>query len=483
MRIYALITIMVLLCSSAFGSTVEIFSVIAKLPKVTQAKIKRGTTEIPVDLTQKSQVQDYDVLLLDEGVYSTLGDITAKYVRVIGKGRGKTFITSNKDSSPIPVNSTEFWDMTIADAHFRLTDVSGLWAVNVEFAGATLVRPAAYNKPTAFAIRSIFSNYTNSDLKTDDINLYTVLKIEDQTPTALLAYEDELDRDNSMILKERLAHKGLVARGANYLYQMKNLKPQYDQAKYGQLIQQAKTAKSKGHLYVSMLFWAEADRLSGHARFDEVLKEITPLNQNISQECGCTVQGQGLAANIKKDIEQDLYTKLPITGLPGKCRILAVHVEKNENIASARRFAQMQLNSDFLTHERIFKDTMLAHSTNPGTFYEAEFEVGASPAKPSKDYTAAADLEMPGLNKTFTQKNGPVAEPLTTAIAKKFASAIKRAKAKIASSDLVAKVDGMIVSALYGSDPARQNEYESLHEQQFGRKASASAATSSVFAY
>ncbi|MES2526557.1 MAG: hypothetical protein V4598_05695 [Bdellovibrionota bacterium] len=474
---------LILFTTSAFANSVDIFSHMAKLPKITQAKIKRGSTEIPVDLTQKSQIKDYDVLILDEGVYSTLGDFTAKYVRVIGKGRGKTFISSTKDSSPIPVNSTEFWDVTIADAQFKITDVSGLWAVNVEFAGATLVRPAAMDKSPAFAIRSIFSNYTNSDLKTDDTNLYTVLKIEDESPAGLLSYEDELDRDNSMILKERLAHKGLVARGANYLYQMKNLKPQYDQAKYSQLTKQAKAAKAKGHLYVSMLSWAEADRLSGHARFDEVLKEIAPLNQNVSQECGCTVEGQGLASNVKKDLEQNLYAKLPITGLPGKCKIQTLLVNKGTTIASARLQAQLDQAASFQARESAFQESMIAHSGNPGTLYEAEFAVGAPAAVPSKEYTVVADVEMPGLKKTFSKENGNVNEPLTTSLANKFAAAIKRAKAKIASSDLVAKVDGLIVSALYGSDPARQNEYESLHEQQFGRKASASAATSSVFAY
>ena len=471
------------LTTSTFANTVEIFSTIAKLPKVTQAKIKRGSTEIPVDLSTKPKIHDYDVILLDEGVYSTLGDFSAKYVRVIGKGRGKTFITSNKDSSPITVNSTEFWDVTIADAQFKITDVSGLWAVNVEFAGATLVRPAALDKSPAFAIRSIFSSFTNSDLKTDDTNLYTVLKIDDQTPAGLLAYEDEIDRDDSSHLKDRLAQKGLVARGANYLYQMKNLKPQYDQAKFSQLAKQAKAAKSKGHLYVAMLSWAEADRLSGHSRFDEVLKEIAPLNQNVSQECGCTVEGQGLATNIKKDLEQNLYTKIPITGLPGKCRIQTLHVNKGTTIENARLQAQLEQATSFQARENAFQASMIAHSGNPGTEYEAEFEVGAPAVTSTKEYIAVADLEMPGLKKTYTKQNGSISEPITTSLSAKFAKAIKAAKAKIASSDLVAKVDGLIVSALYGSDPARQNEYESLHEQQFGRKASASAATSSVFAY
>ena len=474
---------LMLLTTSSFANTVDIFSLMAKLPKVTQAKIKRGSTEIPVDLSQKTQIKDYDVILLDEGVYSTLGDFSAKYVRVIGKGRGKTFINSAKDSSPILVNSTEFWDVTIADAQFKIVDVSGLWAVNVEFAGATLVRPAAQDKSPAFAIRSIFSNFTNSDLRTEDKNLYTVLKIDDQTAASLLAFEDELDRDDSLNLKERLAHKGLVARGANYLYQMKNSKPQYDQAKYSQLTKQAKAAKAKGHLYVSMLFWAEADRLSGHSRFDEVLKEITPLNQNVSQECGCTVEGQGLAANIKKDLEQNLYAKLPITGLPGKCKIQTLHVNKGTTIASARLQAQLDQAATFQARESAFQESMIAHSGNPGTLYEAEFEVGAPALTPSKNYTVVADVEMPGLKKTFSKENGNVSEPITTAISAKFAKAIKAARAKIASSDLVAKVDGLIVSALYGSDPARQNEYESLHEQQFGRKSSAPAAMSSVFAY
>lgn len=486
MRLFILLAF---ICTHSFANSVDIFSHIAKLPKATQAKIKRGTIEIPVDLNSRPEVKDYDVIVLEEGVYSTLGNFTAKYVRVIGKGQGKTIINSIKNSSPITVNSTEFWDVTIADAQFKITDVSGFWALNVEFVGATLVRPAALDKSPAFAIRSLFSNFTNSDLRTDDKSLYTVLKIENQTASSLLAFEDELDRNDSLHLKDRLAQKGLVARGANYLYQMKNLKPKYDQEKYTHLTKQAKAAKAKGHLYVSMISWAEADLLSGHSRFDEVLKEISPLNQSLGQECGCTVEGQGLAATTKKDLEESLYTKLPITGLPGNCRIQTFHVnitpgKKMEALISAARLqSQLDQSAVFQARENAFQESMIAHSGNPGTAYEAEFEVGAPALTASKNHTVVADVEMPGLKKTFAKENGNLIDPITKAISNKFASAIKTAKAKIASSDLVAKVDGLIVSALYGSDPARQNEYESLHEQQFGRKMSSSGAMSSVFAY
>jgi predicted RNA-binding protein (virulence factor B family) len=128
------------------------------------------------------------------------------------------------------------------------------------------------------------------------------------TATKLLAYEDQFDRAENINLKNRIGHKGLFARGLNYLYQKEVLIPQYNQAKYNQLTKNARAAKSNRHYYVSMLYWAEADRLAGHSRFDEVLKEITPLTQNLSQECGCTVEGQGLATNIKSDIEENLFT-------------------------------------------------------------------------------------------------------------------------------------------------------------------------------
>ena len=83
-----IIIALTLLSSTAFAT---VFEDIAKLPKVTTAKIRRGKTEIPVDLSQStnSKIQDYDVLILDEGVYSTLGDFSAKYVRVIGRGRSR----------------------------------------------------------------------------------------------------------------------------------------------------------------------------------------------------------------------------------------------------------------------------------------------------------------------------------------------------------------------------------------------------------
>ena len=470
-----LITLMLLACFSSFATA---FEDMAKLPKLTTAKIKRGTKEIPVDLTQKNQIKDYDVILLDEGVYSTLGNSNAKYVRVIGKGQGKTFISSMAPgSAPILVNSTEFWDVTMADAQFQVVDLSGLWAVNVEFNGAILVRPASLDKPAAFTIRAIMSEVFDSGT--------TVLKVDDETGPGLLAYEDKIDRDDSMVLKDRLAYKGLLARGANYLYQMKNFKPQYDHARYMKLTQQAKAAKAKGHLYVSMLFWAEADRLSGHSRFDEVLKEITPLNQVVNQDCGCTVEGQGLANFIKKDIEKNLYAKIPATGLPGKCKIEALHVNEGATVASARLQAQLDKTSLFKSLEKNFQTTAIAHAS--GKTLDDEFDVGAEamkePVAPPKKYTAVADVNMPGMKKTFTSGKTSLIDSLTKAFNDKFASRIKAATAKLASTDLFTKMEGSLVATLFGSELERQNSYEELHEQQFGRKVSGSSAMSSVMSY
>lgn len=517
MRLCGLFLILSFLCSSAFAQSEKekIFSLMATVPKATKAKILRGKTELTVDLSQegaKSVIKDYDVIILDEGVYSTLGNFTAKYVRVRGQGPRKTFISSiAKDSSPIMVNSTEFWDLTMADVQFKINDLSGLWAVNVEFAGSILVRPATLDKSPAFAIRSVFSDLTNSDLPADDGSLYSHFltkygeeylmplpgdyKELKEKPTAakLLAYEDQFDRADNIHLKNRIGHKGLFARGLNYLYQKEVLIPQYNQAKFNQLTKSARTAKANRHYYVSMLYWAEADRLAGHSRFDEVLKEITPLTQNLSQECGCTVEGQGLATNIKSEIEQNLYTKLPITGLPGPCKIQTLHVnipeggKKAELIAAARLEAQQDQATAFGAREYAFQKSVIAHSGNSKSEPE-EFLMGASAPVAVKDYTVVADVEMSGVKKSYSSDQGTsiaqnIIDPITKIFSDKFASKIKAAKAKIASTDLVAKFDGFIIQALYGSDMAKQNEYESLHEQQFGRKSSSSGAISSVFAY
>lgn len=518
MRLCGLLLILSFLSSSAFADSEKekIFSLMATVPKATIAKIRRGNTELTVDLSQasaKSEIKDYDLIILEEGVYSTLGNFTAKHVRVRGQGPRKTFISSiAKDSSPIFVNSTEFWDLTMADAQFKIIDLNGLWAVNVEFAGSILVRPAALDKSPAFAIRSVFSDLTSSDLPADDGSLYShfLTKYGDEylmplpgdykelkeKPTAakLLAYEDQFDRTDNIHLKNRIGHKGLFARGLNYLYQKEVLIPQYNQAKYNQLTKSARTAKSNRHFYVSMLYWAEADRLAGHSRFDEVLKEITPLTQSLGQECGCTVEGQGLATKIKSEIEENLYTKLPITGLPGRCKIQTLHVnipeggKKADLISAARLQAELDQVAAFRVREDALQKSIIAHSGNSKSAPEEEFLMGASAPVAVKDYTVVADVEMPGVKKSYSSDNGNstnknIIDPITKIFADKFASKIKAAKAKIASTDIVAKFEGFIVQALYGSDQAKQNEYESLHEQQFGRKLSPSGAISSVFAY
>lgn len=518
MRLCGLFLILSFFCSSAMADSEKekIFALMATVPKATKAKIQRGKTELTVDLSQpsaKSEIKDYDVIILEEGVYSTLGDFTAKYVRVRGQGQRKTFISSiAKDSTPILINSTEFWDLTIADTQFKISDLNGLWAVNVEFAGSILVRPATLDKSPAFTIRSVFSDLTNSDLPADEGSLYShfLTKYGEEylmplpgdskdlkdKPTAakLLAYEDQFDSADKIHLKNRIGYKGLFARGLNYLYQKEVLVPQYNVSKYNQLTKTARTAKANRHYYVSMLYWAEADRLSGHSRFDEVLKEITPLTQNLNQECGCTVEGQGLATNIKSEIEDNLYTKLPITALPGRCKIQTLHVnipeggKKAELIAAARIEAQVDQASSFRLRENAFQQSVIAHSGNSKDAGEEEFLMGASAPVAGKDYTVVADVELPGVKKSYSSDNGKsigqnIIDPIAKMFAEKFAPTLKAAKAKITSTDLIAKVDGLIVQALYGADQAKQNAYEDIHEQQFGRKVSTNGAMSSVFAY
>ena len=489
MRLLGLALAVFLLGLSAFAQSEreKVSSLVATLPKMTKARIKRGTRVIPVDLSQltaKSLIKDYDVLELEDGVYSTLGNFTAKYVRVKGHGPRKTIISSiTMDSKPILVNSTELWDLTVADAKFKLVDQSGLWAVNVEFVGPVVVSPAALDKSPSFSVRTALSDLSEAELSTEDAHflsrqgdrillpLPSSLSRENLTLKALLDYEDQFDRSKDLHLKKRIGYKGLFARSMNYLYQKGVLKPSYDHQRFEQLTRQARAAKAKGHLYVAMLDWAEADRLSGHSRFDEVLREITPLTQNVGRECGCTVEGQGLAANLKSEIENKLYTKFPVTGLPGNCKIQLLHV----NIPEGGK-----------------KDTLIAEARMKAMSPEApnddEFAVGAEAPAPAKDFTEVADVEIAGKKKSYTSDKGEstqeeIVDPISQSISEVLASKVKAAAAKMASSDLIAKVDGFIIRTLFGDDEARQDEYEKLHEQQFGRKMSSTGAMSSVFAY
>jgi len=391
--------------------------------------------------------------------------------------------------------------------------LNGLWAVNVVFVGAILVRPAAPDKSPAFAVRSVFSDLTYSDLPTGGDDLYShfltkndeeylmplpanIKELRDHsTGTKLLEYEDQFDRAININLKSRIGYKGLFARGMNYLFQKNMLKPKYNQAKFIQLTRNARAAKSNGHYYVSMLYWAEADRLAGHSRFDEVLKEITPLTQNLSQECGCTVEGQGLARTIKADIEENLYAKVPITAVPGRCKIQTLHVSvpvggnKADLISAARLQSELDQVAAFRMRENTFQRSVIAHAGNSGrTPPEEEFLMGASAPTTEKEYTVVADVVTPEFKKSYTS-DGPVSigtniiDPITKIFVDKFAQKMKAAKAKIASSNLAEKFDGFIVQVLYGSDLAKQKEYEDFHEQQFGRKSTQSGSLSSMFAY
>jgi hypothetical protein len=117
--------------------------------------------------------------------------------------------------------------------------------------------------------------------------------------------------------------------------------------------------------------------------------------------------------------------------------------------------------------------------------------MGAEAPVTAKDYTAVADVEMAGVKKSFSSDvvagksslNENIVDPIAKIFKEKFAPRIKAAKAKIASSDLVVKLDGFIIQALYGDGPGQDRAYEELIEQQLGRKVSASGAMGAVFAY
>jgi hypothetical protein len=348
--------------------------------------------------------------------------------------------------------------------------VDGLWAVNTEFTGSFFITPSSPDKAPAFFVRTVLNDSVPANVG------YSTFIRALSTATDLLELEKQLDVSNDSHLKKRLSFKGLIARGLNYLYQHGKHNPEYDKAKFVELAKKAQEAKAKGNTYASMIYWSEADYLSGHSRFDEVLKEITPMTQKVSQEGGCTVDGVA--------IEETLFAKVPVTSLPGPCRIQAFQVNsfgkanKDSMIAAARQQYKI--------------DRAEAYREN-GPDSDDEFAVGA-PAILATQYTLVADLDLPGHKKSFStdvdtkkaEGNSIVqniVDPIAKAFKEKFAAKIKAATAKIASVDLVSKFDGMLIQALYAADTAKQNEYESLHEQQFGRKLSPTGAVSSAFAY
>jgi hypothetical protein len=211
----------------------------------------------------------------------------------------------------------------------------------------------------------------------------------------------------------------------------------------------------------------------------------------LNQECGCTVEGQGLATNIKSEIEQKLYAKLPITAMPGRCKIQTLSVKipeggkKAELIAAARLQNQVEQTVAYQAAETKFQKSVLAHS---GTAVEEEFLMGSAAPVEDKDNTTVADVEMKGTKMSLTSdKNANIDQNIIDPIAKmfkeKFASIIKSAKTKIASTNIEAKFDGFMTQLLYGDEPARQKAYDDLFEQQFGRKLPEDGAVSSVFAY
>lgn len=114
--------------------------------------------------------------------------------------------------------------------------------------------------------------------------------------------------------------------------------------------------------------------------------------------------------------------------------------------------------------------------------------MGASAPVSAKEYTIVADIETPEFKKSYSS-DGAIAigtniiDPIIKIFTDKFAQKMKAAKAKIASTNIAEKFDGYIVQVLYGSDLAKQKEYEDFHEKQFGRKSTQSGSISSVFAY
>ncbi|MEQ1917950.1 MAG: hypothetical protein ABL955_02035, partial [Elusimicrobiota bacterium] len=158
----------------------------AALPAKSAAVIKHadGKTE-SVDLATKEaskKIAAGDTILLEEGVYTTLGGATAPHLRIIGKGRYKTYV-NGKDSGPIPVDGTELWDLTLVDARLFARDNEGVFGMGSNFAGEIEVVSAAGRDALSIGAAIVYGFYSIADFKDAPVYSYYSLHAPDPRDT------------------------------------------------------------------------------------------------------------------------------------------------------------------------------------------------------------------------------------------------------------------------------------------------------------
>jgi len=140
---------------------------VEKAPPVTTATIRRGAENIEIDFADANslkKVRDFDVIQLNEGVYTQFGNLQGRGLRFIGQGLKKTFVSGlQNNNEAILINGTELWDLSVVHTRFAALGHEGLSGSGIEIIGDFMVE-ASKKEPLSFAVHTVLSDITLSNL-------------------------------------------------------------------------------------------------------------------------------------------------------------------------------------------------------------------------------------------------------------------------------------------------------------------------------
>lgn len=349
-----------------------------------------------------ARLKDGDVVTLGAGVYPGLGGLHKRNVRVVGKGPYATFI--HTQGAPLPVNGTEFWDLSLVDTPFITAGHDGVFAVGSHVVGDTGVEAVGGEGTLSIGLGVAIGDYSTAVFRAS-VPVYSVFSFHAPRPSnagnwdqafapldvGSYKYDQEIsspyswgkgnakgrwlgnpkfyakvsaDWDSLWNLvgstktyyplepHHRIAYKRLLAKVGEYMALQGHASPAYDLASYKILVAKGDVAQKDGLKLAALAFYQDANLLSRFAHNAELTRKAQDAAHSLRDGLFCDIRRASAdAEDYVKALRTELYGRLPALALSpaGSCELLV----KRGNTGSVL----LGRAKDVVTHDAVYDET------------------------------------------------------------------------------------------------------------------------------
>ncbi|TBR25535.1 hypothetical protein EPO15_02045 [bacterium] len=345
------------------------------------------TVSVPV-AELPGRLKDGDVVRLEPGVYRGLAGLQKRNIRVVGKGPYETFI--NTQGVPLPVNGTEFWDLSLVDTPFITAGHDGVFTVGAHVVGATDVEALGGEGSLSIGLGIAVGDYSTAVIPSS-VPVYSVFSLHAPRPSNAgrwdyafgpvdvdsFAFDAKLDTPFSFRKSptkgrwlgnpafyaklaadgdslwtllastktmyplephHRIAYKRLLAKVGEYAAVQGHAAPVYDQAAYQALAAKADAAKQAGFGFVALALYQDANLLSRFTHNSELVRRAQDAAHDIRDGLRCEVADTTpMPPHAYAELlRNELPRRVPAMALSraGVCRLLVSRVSTGSTLIS-----------------------------------------------------------------------------------------------------------------------------------------------------